>query len=132
MIRLLYTLSAINQIDPSFVIIVSSSFFTLVIQLSRERDIYSHPNLITPHPAPVTAHAAVNKPSIDTTCSLPLTASLNFCTKGTRVCSFSFQKFAMCWRAKNSIAVFAAAAEIRMVGSDVLRARMGVRKEIIN
>jgi len=95
--------------------------------------IYIHPLPIAPQPSPATPHAALSAPSIRTTCSLPLTASLNFCTKGTRVCTDSFQKFAMCVRANNSMTVFAALAVMRMFGfepCDVERSTTGVRKDM--
>jgi hypothetical protein len=74
------------------------------------RIIYSQPVPMTAHPTPAIAQSGYKAPNKLTTCSLPRTASLNFCTKGTRVCSFSFQNAAM-WRcAKNNIAALAALA----------------------
>jgi hypothetical protein len=97
--------------------------------------IHIHPCPMAAHRSPAPAHSAHNDPSIDTTCSLPRTASLNFCTNGTRVWFASFQNAAMCVRVKASINAFAALAENRNVGDepyDVVARTRGVRKDTIN
>jgi hypothetical protein len=97
--------------------------------------IHNHPLPIATHPSPLTTQLAHSAPRILTTVSLPLTASLNFCTKGTRVWFFSFQKFAMWLRAKKSMAALATLQLNNAVGElpyDVVASTMGVRKETNN
>ena len=65
---------------------------------------------------PATAQPMLNVPNNKTTFSLPRIASLNFSTKGIRVCWLSFQKFAMCVRARNVAAAFARAAPMSILG----------------
>jgi hypothetical protein len=91
-----------------------------------------HPLDMAPHPNPATTQLAVNAPSILTTCSLPLTASLNFCTKGIRVWFFSFQKLAMCVRVNSSMMVFATLADINIDGDSVVMSARGVMKDTSN